>query len=149
MAALRPGWLVALCAALVVVTAWLPWLTTGVNGGGRANAMGGHIGSLEVPKSFGAGQLIVLLGAALVVAGAMAARGLSPRAASAATLLLSSLIVAAAVWYYVLNVKPPVAAGWGLYLGMSIAVVAVALSVWAVVASLTGRGSRRPSRTSP
>lgn len=144
MVAVRPGWLVALCATSVAVSAWLPWLTTSVNGGGYANAMGGHGGSLGVPKSFSAGQLIVLLAATLLVAGAMAARGLSPRAASAAALVISLLIVAATVWYYQLNVTADVSLTYGFYVATSIAGVAVALSVWGVIASLTGRGSRQP-----
>ncbi|MGK2881504.1 MAG: hypothetical protein ACSLE6_12160 [Mycobacterium sp.] len=146
MVRVRPGWLVALCAALVVVTAWLPWLTTTVDGGGRASAIGGAGGSMHVPHTFGAGQLIVLLAATLVVAGAMAARGLSPRSASIAALVLSLLIVASAVRYYQVNVAAPVSPGYGLYLGGGIGVVAAALSLWAVVAALSGRGSRRPPR---
>lgn len=149
MASVRPGWLVALCAALVVGMGWAPWLTTAVSGGGHANAMGGMQGSLQVPTQFGAGQLIVLLAAGLLVAGAMAARGLSPRAASAAALVLSLLIVAAAVWYFRLNVKGDVHPGWGLYVCGGIAVVAVALSVWGLIAALTGRGARRPYHPQP
>lgn len=141
---LRPGWLVALCALLVAVSAWLPWLTTTVDGGGYANAMGGHGGSLGVPRSFSAGQLIVLLAATLIVAGAMAARGLSPRAASAAALTISLLIVASTLWYYQLNVKPDVSLSYGFYLAVGIGAVAVALSVWGLIAALSGRGSRRP-----
>jgi len=37
MSRLRPGWLVALCAAILVVSAWLPWLTAD---GARASAVG-------------------------------------------------------------------------------------------------------------
>jgi hypothetical protein len=45
---LHPGWLVALFATVVWVSAWMPWLTTKVNGGGWANAIGGTPGnSLE------------------------------------------------------------------------------------------------------
>ena len=35
MPRLRPGWLVALCAGILAVTVWLPWLT---NGGTAAGA---------------------------------------------------------------------------------------------------------------
>ena len=67
---LRPGWLVALCAAILAVSAWLPWLTTGADGGGRANAIGGVVGNMTTPRQgFGVGQLIVLLAATLIVAG--------------------------------------------------------------------------------
>ena len=55
---LRPGWLVALCAAILAITVWLPWLTTRADGGGRANAIGGTVGNLVLPARFGAGQLI-------------------------------------------------------------------------------------------
>src|ERR1700738_1182547 len=41
MSRLRPGWLVALFAATASASAWLPWLTTGINGGGWAQRTGG------------------------------------------------------------------------------------------------------------
>ena len=63
----RPGWLVALCAAILAVSAWLPWLTTTADGGGRANAIGGTVGNLVLPPRFGAGQLIVLLASGIVL----------------------------------------------------------------------------------
>jgi hypothetical protein len=138
MVRLRPGWLVALCAAILVVVAWLPWLTTSANGGGRANAIGGAAGSIVLHQGFGAGQLIVLLSSALIVAGAMAGRGLSERMASAAALLVSLLVIALTAWYYTLNVKPPVAAGYGLYVGGGLAVAAAVCSVWALVSTLVG-----------
>ena len=47
MTHVRPGWLVALFAVTVSVSAWLPWLTTGINGGGWANAVGGSIGNMH------------------------------------------------------------------------------------------------------
>ncbi|MCG7607634.1 hypothetical protein BA059_26680 [Mycolicibacterium sp. (ex Dasyatis americana)] len=134
-----PGWLVALCAAVLVVVAWLPWLTTSANGGGRANAIGGAVGSIVLPHGFGAGQLIVLLGAGLIVAGAMAGRGLSQRWASAAGLTISLALVALTVWYYTLNVQGPVAAGYGLYLGGAMAVLAALCSVWSLVSTLGQR----------
>ncbi|BBX72173.1 hypothetical protein H7H78_02960 [Mycobacterium shinjukuense] len=140
---LRPGWLVALFAATVSVSAWLPWLATTVNGGGWANAIGGSHGSLELPRGFGAGQLIALLASALLVAGAMVARGLSARMASVAALLISLLIVALTVLYYKRNVNPPVSAEYGLYLGAASAVLAVACSIWAVVAAAFGHPSKR------
>lgn len=137
MSRVRPGWLVALCAAIVVVSAWLPWLTTSAGGGGRANAIGGVVvGELPAPPpGFGVGQLIVLLGAALIVAGAMAGRGLSGRLASSAALAISVLVVVMTVWYYRLYVYPPVAAGYGLFVGGALAVVAVILSVWSMMAA--------------
>jgi hypothetical protein len=136
MVRLRPGWLVAVCAAALVVIAWLPWLTTSANGGGRANAIGGAVGSIVLHHGFGAGQLIVLLGSTLIVAGAMAGRGLSERMASAAALVVSLLLIGLTVWYYTLNVKPPVVAGYGLYVGAGLAVVAAVCSGWALVATL-------------
>ncbi|MGV0793170.1 hypothetical protein [Mycolicibacterium sp. XJ1819] len=134
MSRVRPGWLVALCGAIVVVSCWLPWLTA--PGGARAGAIGGVVGDLPAQLTgFGVGQAIVLLAATLIVAGAMAARGLSARAASSATLTISVLLVVLTVWYYRLYVYPPVSAGFGLYLGGAVAILAVVLSVWAMVAA--------------
>jgi hypothetical protein len=142
MTRLRPGWLVALFAAAVSVSAWLPWLTTRTGGGGGANAIGGSVGSLHLPPGFGPGQLIVLLSSALLVAGAMVGRGLSVTLASVAALAISSLVVALTVWYYHVNVKPPVSAAYGLYIGGIAAVAAVLCSVWALASSLRGGRSR-------
>jgi hypothetical protein len=138
MTRLRPGWLVALFAAVVSVSAWLPWLTTSINGGGWANAVGGSIGSLRLPPGFGPGQLIVLLSSTLLVAGAMVGRGLSVKSASVAALVISSLVVVLTVWYYDVNVKPPVSAAYGLYVGGVAAAGAVLCSLWALVSSLRG-----------
>lgn len=140
---LRPGWLVAFFALAISASAWMPWLTTAVNGGGWANAIGGAHGSLELPPGFGAGQLIVLLSSLLLVVGAMVGRGLSVRLASIAALMVSLLIVALTVWYYKLNVKPPVSAEYGLYAGAVSAVCAMTCSVVAVIAAM---GSGRPNR---
>lgn len=140
---LRPGWLVALFAVMVSASAWLPWLRTRVNGGGWANAIGGAHGNLELPRGFGAGQLIVLLASTLLVVGAMMGRGLWLRLASVAALLISLLIVALTVWYYQLNVNPPVSAEYGLYVGAGAAACAVACSLVAVIAVLA---SGRPGR---
>lgn len=137
---LRPGWLVAFCAAVVAVSAWLPWLSTSADGGGRASAIGGTIGSLVLPPRFGAGQLIVLLASVLVVAGAMAARGLSERTASIAAVAVSLLIIGMTVWYYRINVRAPVEAAYGLYVGGGVAVAALLCSMWALLAAM----SRRP-----
>jgi hypothetical protein len=140
---LRTGWLVAFFALVVSASAWMPWLTTAVNGGGWANAVGGTHGNLELPRGFGAGQLIVLLSATLLVAGAMAGRGLSVKLASIAALIISLLIVAVTVWYYKLNVNPPVSAEYGLYVGGVGAVGAAVCSVSSVIAALASGRSRR------
>lgn len=136
MARLRPGWFIVLFAALLAGSAWLPWLTTSAQGGGRASAIGGTIGSLELPPRFGAGQLIVLFSSALIVTGAMAARNLSPRLAATAALVISALIGLLTWWYYHLNVSPPVSAGYGFFIGAACALAAAACSVWALVAAL-------------
>lgn len=136
---LRPGWLVAFFALVISVSTWLPWLTTAVNGGGWANAIGGTHGNLLLPRGFGAGQLIVLLSSALLVAGAMVGRGLSVKLAAVAALTVSLLIVALTVWYYKLNVNPPVSAEYGLYVGAAGAVCAVVCSIVAVIAALASR----------
>jgi hypothetical protein len=134
---------VAFFALLVSASAWMPWLTTTVNGGGWASAIGGTHGNLELPTGFGAGQLIALLSSTLLVTGAMVGRGLSVRLASAAALAISLLIVALTVWYYDLNVKPPVSAEYGLYVGTVGAVCAAVCSVVAVIAALaSGRSPR-------
>jgi fucose 4-O-acetylase-like acetyltransferase len=133
MLRLSPGWLVALCAAILSVAVWLPWLTTRAAGGGRANALGGVVGNLTLPPHFGAGQLIALLASTLIVAGAMAARGLSARVASSAALAISVLIAVLTVWYYRLFVNGPVDAGYGFYIGAVVTVIAIVLSVCAMV----------------
>ena len=140
---LHPGWLVALFAAIVSASAWMPWLTTTVGGGGWANAIGGTHGSLILPRGFGAGQLIVLLSSTLLVAGAVAGRGLSLKFASIAALTISLLLVALTVLYYQRNVNPPVSAEYGLYVGAVGAVCAVACSLWTVAAALAASRSRR------
>ena len=140
---LRPGWLVALFALVVSASAWLPWLTTSVGGGGWASAIGGRHGSLQLPAGFGAGQLIVLLSSGLLVAGAMLGRGLSVRLASIAALVISLLIVALVAWYYKLNVNPPVSAEYGLYVGAVGAGCAVVCALASVIAALaSGRFDR-------
>ncbi|OSC39442.1 hypothetical protein [Mycobacterium decipiens] len=144
----RPGWLVALFAVVIAASAWMPWLTTTVGGGGWVNAIGGTHGSLELPHGFGAGQLIVLLSSTLLVAGAMVGSGLSVRLSSISALIVSLLIVALTVWYYKLNVNPPVSAEYGLYIGAAGAVCAVGCSLWAAFAAAfagrSGRASGRP-----
>lgn len=133
MSRLRPGWLVALCGAIVSVSAWLPWLTEGP---GRVTAIGGIVGDPPAPApGFGVGQLIVLLASVLIVAGAMSAQGLSARMASSAALAVSILLLVLAVWYRRLYVYAPVSAGYGWYLGVTAAGVAVLLSVWTMVAA--------------
>lgn len=142
MARLRPGWLVVLCAAVLTVAVWLPWLTSRADGGGRANAIGGIVGTMPVPPpGFGVGQLIVLLASTLIVAGAMAARGLFGRLASSCALAISVLLVVLTMWYYRLYVYSPVSAGYGLYLGAGAALFAVLLSVWAMVAAWSATSS--------
>jgi hypothetical protein len=142
MARLRPAWFVVLCAFVLLVSAWLPWLTTSAGGGGRANAIGGKLGQIAVPPpGFGVGQLMVLLSATLIVAAAMAARGLSARIASTAALSISVLLTVLTWWYFRLYVAPPVAAGYGFYIGGAATAVAVVLSVLAMVAAWS-EGSR-------
>ncbi|TRW82100.1 hypothetical protein FK535_14560 [Mycolicibacterium sp. 018/SC-01/001] len=134
MSRARPGWLVAVCALVVAVSAWLPWLRSSAGGGGRANGIGGVAGAMPVPPpGFGIGQLIVLLAACLVVAGAMAARGVSARMASTAALAISVIVVVLSVWFFRLYVYPPVSAAYGLYVVGGAAGVAVVLSIWTML----------------
>ena len=132
----RPGWLIALCAALLSGSAWLPWLTTSANGGGHASAIGGSAGAIALPPRFGVGQLIVLLAAVLLVAGAMVARELFTRLAAAVAVLDSVLIAALGFWYYRLNVAAPIAAGYGLYIGAVAVAGALGCSIWALAAAM-------------
>lgn len=136
MAHLRPGWLVALFAAALSVSAWLPWLTTSAHGGGRASAIGGTVGSIALPPRFGAGQLIVLLSSLLIVLGAMVARGVSRRLAAVAAAVISILVAVLTWWFFHTNVAAPVAAGYGFYIGAVCAVAVLACSVWALVSAL-------------
>lgn len=134
MARLRPGWLVALCALVVLVSAFLPWLVTGADGGGRAFAIGGKHGHIDFPPDgFGIGQFIVLLSSTLIVAAAMSARGLSPRLTSTAALGISVLVAVLSLWYYRLYVTPPISAGYGFYIAVVATLVAAALSVLTMV----------------
>lgn len=144
MARLRPAWFVVLCALVLLVSAWLPWLTTSADGGGRANAIGGKLGQIAVPPpGFGVGQLMVLLSAGLIVAAAMAARGLSARIASTAALAISVLLTVLAWWYFRLYVASPIAAGYGFYIGGAATAIAVVLSVLAMVAAWSEGSGRR------
>ena len=113
MAHLRAGWFVVLCAAVLAVSSWLPWLTTSVQGGGRASLIGGTVGSIVLPPRFGAGQLIVLL--------------------------TSALIGVLIYGYYHLNVSTPVSAGYGFYVGAVCAAGALVSSVWVLIAALVRR----------
>ena len=132
-----PGWLLVLFAAALAVSVWLPWLTTSSAGGGRASAIGGTVGSIELPARFGAGQLIALLSSVLIVLGAMVGRNLSPRLAAAAAVVVAVLVGVLTVWYYRTNVHPPVSAGYGFYLGAAFTLGALACSLWALVTAMT------------
>ncbi len=132
----RPGWLIALFAVILSVSAWLPWLTTSANGGGHASAIGGSVGSIVLPPRFGVGQLIVLLAAVLLVAGAMIGRGLFSRLASVAALVISLGIAGLVVWYYRLNVVAPITVGYGLGIGTVSVAGALGCSLWALVSTL-------------
>lgn len=137
MARLRPGWLVVLCALVILVSAWLPWLV--VDDTNRANAIGGKHGVIAYPPDgFGVGQLIVLLAPTLMVAAAMAARSLSPRISSSAALAISVLLAVLAAWYFRLYVAAPISAGYGFYLGAATAAVAVVLSVLTMIVAWGG-----------
>lgn len=136
MTRVRPGWLVALFAAILSVGAWLPWLQTSANGGGHASVIGGSVGSIALPPRFGVGQLIVLLAAVLLVAGAMIGRGLFIRLAAVAALAISAGLAALGVWYYKLNIVAPITAGYGLYIGATAVVGALACSVWALITAV-------------
>lgn len=136
MTRLRPGWLLVFCAAALSFCSWLPWLTTSAEGGGRASAIGGSVGSIVLPARFGGGQLIVLFSSVLIVLGAMVAREISPRLAATAAVVVSLLLAVLTWWYYRANVVPPVTAGYGLYLGAVLVLAALLCSGWALVVTL-------------
>ena len=77
--------------------------------------------------------MIVLLASTLLVAGAMAGRGISPRRASGAALAISVGIAALTAWYYRLHVDHSVSASYGWYLGAVAAAVAIGCSLWALL----------------
>lgn len=139
----QPGWSVAFCAAVLSVSTWAPWLTTA---GGRANAVGGAVGTLEPADGFGAGQAIMLLSSVLLVAGAMVSRELSAKVAAAAALGISLLIaVLIAVYYrhhFMSDVVTPdvgtadVAVGYGMFLAVAAVIGAAGCSVWALLSVL-------------
>lgn len=131
MSRARAGWSVALCGAALSICSWLPWLTTPADGGGRASAIGGAVGSIVLPPRFGAGQLIVLLSSVLIVLGALVARCIAPRLAAGAAAVVSALVGILAWWYFRANVEGPVVAGYGLYLSAVIVVAALGCSLWA------------------
>ena len=148
MTRVRPGWLVALCGVAVAVSAWFPWLTSTADGGGRANAIGGIAGAMPVPPpGFGVGQFVVLLASFLVVAGAMSARSISARLASTVALSISVILMVLALWYYRLYVYPPVTAGYGLYIGAAVSLMAVLLSVWTMLAAWKSSASATRGRS--
>jgi hypothetical protein len=135
MTRLRPGWLVVLFAAVTVISAWLPWRTKTDDPRGHASAIGSAVGALSPPTKFDAGQLIVLLASALIVAGAMTARGLSARASAIAALVISLCIIGLSVVYYRQKIAPPMEASYGLYIGVVATSLAALASVWALIAA--------------
>jgi hypothetical protein len=144
MARLHPGWLVVLCATVLLVSSWLPWLTTTAGNGAHATGIGSKVGNIGVPpEGFGVGQLIVLLSSTLIVAAAMAARSLYPRITSTAALSISVFLTVMVAWYYHLYVAKPIAAGLGLWIGGSAMIVAVVLSILTMVVGWAQASRRR------
>lgn len=134
---LNPGWLIVGCATVLTVSCWLPWLVTGEYG--RVSAIGGTGGGMTVAPGFGMGQTITLLASALLVAGAMAARGLMQIIAASAALLLSVLLNVLTWRYHHLGVGGEVTAGFGFYIAAGAAGVAAALSAWALADAIMAR----------
>lgn len=135
MIRVQPGWLIVLFAAVILISGWLPWLTTTADGGGRVSAIGGGVGARILPPHFGVGQLIVLSASVLIVAGALAARGLSVRLAAVGALVISLVIGGLIVRFYYLNGHSPHHVGYGLYIGAAAAVAAILCAVWALLAA--------------
>lgn len=140
MTRLRPGWLVVLFAAMIAISGWLPWRSLTRNGPGHASAIGGAVGNISPPTKFDAGQLIVLLASTLIVAGAMAASGLSVRLSAVAALVISLCIGGLTIVYYHQKIHPGVAASYGLYIGAVATAAAALCSGWALVAAWSRAG---------
>jgi hypothetical protein len=137
MTRLRPGWLVVLFAFVILISGWLPWRMKTTDHRAHASAIGGAVGGLLPPVKFDAGQLIVLLAATLIVAGAMTARGLSARLSAVAALALSLCIGGLTVVYYQQKIVPGVDVAYGLYIGVVATSAAAICSVWALLAALS------------
>jgi hypothetical protein len=125
--------LVALFAAGLSVSTWLPWLTTSADGGGRASAIGGTFGDIALASRFGPGQLIVLAASVLIVLGAMTARGLAARLAAGAAALMSVLTGFLSWWFFRINTVAGMQVGYGFSIAAVCIVAALACSIWALL----------------
>lgn len=135
----RTGWLIAVAGLGVAGSVWLPWLRTAAGGGGRANAIGGTVGSLVLPPGFGAGQAILLVTSLLIVAGCMVGQRILDRIAPIAAVALALGLLALELVYYRTNVNDAIGVAFGLWVGAACSGVALILSVWALVSgSQTG-----------
>ena len=56
--------------------------------------------------------------------------------AALAAVVISALVAVLTWWYFRANVAPPVAAGYGFYIGAVCALAALACSVWALASAL-------------
>jgi hypothetical protein len=56
--------------------------------------------------------------------------------ASAAAVVIASLVAVLTWWYVRTNVAPPLAAGYGLYIGAVCALAALVFSIWALFSAL-------------
>ena len=60
-------------------------------------------------------------------------------------MVVSVLVAVLVWWYFAANVSPPVAAGYGFYVGAVCALGVLACSVWALVCALSsGRADETP-----
>ncbi|MBA0048145.1 hypothetical protein [Mycobacterium sp. NPDC050853] len=129
----RAGWLIAFAGLVMAVSVWLPWLRTSASGGGRANAIGGAIGSVVLPAGFGAGQMILLVSALLVVAGCMVGQNILHRVAPIAAGVLALGLLGLELLYYRTNIKAPIVTGYGFWVAIAVSAIAVALSIVALL----------------
>ncbi|AKP57132.1 putative transmembrane protein [Mycobacteroides abscessus subsp. abscessus] len=129
----RAGWLIAFTGLVIGFSVWLPWLRTSASGGGRANAIGGATGSVVLPAGFGAGQLILLVSALLVVAGCMVGQHILHRIAPVAAGALALVLLALELLYYRTNIKPPIVTGYGFWVAICASAIAVALAIVALL----------------
>ncbi|WP_078282653.1 hypothetical protein [Mycobacteroides franklinii] len=138
----RVGWLIAFTGLVMAFSVWLPWLRTSASGGGRANAIGGATGSVVLPSGFGAGQMILLVSALLVVAGCMVGQHILHRIAPVAAGVLALALMGLELLYYRTNIKPPIATGYGFWVAISASAIAVALAIVALLSRPQLGGTR-------
>jgi len=112
MARLRPGWLVVLCAGVLAVSVWLPWLTSRADGAGVPARSTGSSAPAGNRRRGSVSGTIVLLASSLIVAGAMARAACSAECIERGTAFRCAFVLT--MWYYRLYGVLPVSRATGL-----------------------------------